>query len=195
MKRFGNILINHLLLLCSIAIIFSLGSCNQKKEKSEETVYEGKNPDDTLVQQAIKDTQTTSTQPVEPTAKKETAPPIPLKPKLCDPNFKLLASPKKSQKIYYVSGFNPGEFKCWIELENFGQKLCGSNPCFIYYVDIANVLITSTPPHFVDEVDLKTHGIGWFKYNGKNWTIQGSTVWGRKEKGYAYYNTDNAGGG
>ncbi len=195
MKRFGNIQFTWLLLFCSIGIFFSLASCNQKKDKSEVTAYEGKNNDDTIVHETIqKDTHSASPKVVEPTPK-ETPTYNPATPKKCDPNFNLIASPKKNQQIYYVSGFNPGEFKCWAELENHGVKICGGSPCMIYYLDKANVTVTSTPPHYIDVNTLKSNGIGRFEYNGAWWEIKGSNMWGRKDKGYGYYNTDHAGGG
>jgi len=188
MKRFGNILINHLLLLCSIAIIFSLGSCSQKKDNSEVTTYEGKNSSDTVPQETIKDTQTTSTEVAEPTTKEETT--TTPTAKKCDPNFNLLSNPKKNQHIFYVSGFNPDESKCWVELEKQGFSVCGDRPCVIYYLDKANVAITSTPPHYVDVNILKTHGIGRFEHNGSWWELRGSKIWDRPGKGYEYYNSN-----
>ncbi len=120
---------------------------------------------------------------------------VPAKPKICDPNFTKLASPKNYQHIVYVTNFNPEEFKCWVDLENYGIQLSAGNSCIVYFVDRANIKATTTPPHFLDENTLKTAGIGRFEYNGKYWEIQGASKWKRTGKGYGYYNTDNQLGG
>ena len=136
---------------------------------------------------------TALTKPAEPV--EESKPLVPAKPKICDPNFKKLSSPKNYQHIVYVTGFNPEEFKCWVELENYGVQLCAGNSCIIYFVDKATIKPTTTPPHYIDENTLKTAGIGRFEYNGKYWEIHGANRWKRTGKGYGYYNTDNQLGG
>jgi len=120
---------------------------------------------------------------------------VPSKPKVCDPNFSLLGSPMKNHQVYYVSGFNPGEFKCWIEIEKHGQKICGDSPCVITYVDKADVVLTKTAPYYLDPKTLQTAGIGWYQHNGKYWELNGAKKWKRTDKGYGYYNTDNQAGG
>ena len=117
------------------------------------------------------------------------------KPKVCNPNFSLLGSPRKNHKVFYVSGFNEGEFKCWVELEKHAQQLCGESPCVITYVDKADVVLTKTAPHYLAPTTLQTAGIGWFEYNGKYWELSGAKKWKRSAKGYGYYNTDNQLGG
>lgn len=140
---------------------------------------------------ASKDTLTT-----QPEAPKEESKPLePAKPKICDPNFTKLSSPKNYQHIVYVTNFNPEEFKCWVDLENYGIELSAGNTCIIYFVDKANIKATTTPPHYLDDNTLKTAAIGRFEYNGKYWEIYGSGRWKRTGKGYGYYNTDNQLGG
>ena len=196
MKPLKNITPGTIFLFCICAIIVSLSSCAQKKEKSDETTVEEKTGIDTTVTTSTPDT--AAVPPVDnlKTAKEEPAPEYkPATPKICDANFNLIASPKKNQKIFYVSGFNPGEFKCWDVLVMHSQTTCAGSPCVIYFVDKPTITPTTTAPHYIDANTLKTNGIGRYEYNGANWEIKGSSMWGRKEKGYAYYNTDNAGGG
>ncbi|MFZ1676827.1 MAG: hypothetical protein WAT91_06110 [Saprospiraceae bacterium] len=179
-------------------------SCGTKKEKQAEVVKEVKpsteivNPmSDSMSKQTL--THQPSAIPIppriEPSRPKEPEVIIPLKPKICDINLKLIASPKSGQKIYYVTGLIPGEFKCWVDLENASLKICNGSPSVLYFVDIPNPKVTSTPPHFLDATTLATNGVGLFEYNGSNWTMRGAGIWKRKDKGYGYYNTDNAGGG
>ncbi len=136
---------------------------------------------------------TTLTQTAEEA--EESKPLVPAKPKICDPNFTKLSSPKNYQHIVYVTNFNPEEFKCWVDLENYGIQLSAGNSCIVYFVDKANIKTNTTPPHYLDENTLKTAGIGRFEYNGKYWEIQGASRWKRTGIGYGYYNTDNQLGG
>jgi hypothetical protein len=192
MKQSFNFQFISTIFFCLALISFFTTACNQKKEKNEAVINETKVSSDTLSQPATKDTQTANV-PV-----KENAPepkPVPPTPKICDPNFNLLGLVKPDQKVFYVSGFNPGEFKCWEELESYGRKTCGGKSCIIYYMDKPIKTFTRKPPHFIDDELLKTAGIGRFEYDGKIWAMKGSSQWGRKEKGYAYYNTNDAGGG
>jgi hypothetical protein len=130
------------------------------------------------------------------TALQQDPPPvITTKPKACSPNFTLLGSPKKNQKVFFISGFNPEEFKCWIEIEKHGQNICGDSPCVITYVDKADVVLTKTEPYYLDAKTLQTAGIGWYQHNGKYWELNGAKKWKRTDKGYGYYNTDNQAGG
>jgi hypothetical protein len=139
------------------------------------------------------DTNTVPTESNDP--EPEEKPLVKAAPKICDPNFTKLASPKNNQHIYYVTNFNPGEFKCWVKIEEFGIKTCDGTSCVLYFLDKANIKANSTPPHYLDENTLKTNGIGRFEYNGKYWEIKGANMWKRKDKGYGYYNTDNQLGG
>ncbi len=173
-------------------MVFSI-SCSQKKEKNETTISEVKASSDTLKSESVKTSPTSTTQAAGSTPNETSQTPPP--PKICDPNFNLIASPKKNQKIYYVSGFNPIEFKCWEELEKESQKICAGSPCVIYFLDKPNPKITTTPPHYMDANTLMTNGIGVFEYNGVMWEMKGANIWGRKDKGFGYYNTNNAGGG
>ncbi|MBK9981612.1 MAG: hypothetical protein IPP15_04180 [Saprospiraceae bacterium] len=190
-----------IILCASMAIMVS---CSTKKEKQAEVIKEVK--PNTEIVNPMKDSmsrQTLTHQPSaipipprnEPSRPKELEVIIPLKPKICDINLKLIASPKNGQKIYYVTGLIPGEFKCWVDLENASLKICNGSPSVLYFVDIPNPKVTPTPPHFLDASTLATNGVGLFEYNGSNWTMRGAGIWKRKDKGYGYYNTDNAGGG
>lgn len=194
--------LSSILILC-VAMVF-LNSCNSKKEKQAEVSTEIK--PQTQIVNPMSDSmsrQTLTHQPAviptpskaEPIRPKEPEISIPMKPKICDINLKLIASPKSGQKIYYVTGLVPGEFKCWVDLENASLKICNGSPGVLYFVDIPNPKVTSTPPHFLDATTLATNGIGLFEYNGSNWVMRGASIWKRKDKGYGYYNTDNAGGG
>lgn len=120
---------------------------------------------------------------------------VPAPTKVCDPAYTKLFAPKADQYIYYVSGFNPDEFKCWVELENQGTKICGDRACIVYFVDSPKVKATKTPPHFLDDATLKQNGIGKFVFDGKYWEIKGAGQWKRQGNGYGYYNTNNQFGG
>ena len=176
-------------------IILAILSCKPgtPTDKQPETSNQPATPAVAVDTSSSSTKDTAVTQPAEPV--EESKPLVPAKPKICDPNFKKLSSPKNYQHIVYVTGFNPEEFKCWVELENYGIELSAGNTCIVYFVDKANIKPTTTAPHYIDENTLKTAGIGRFEYNGKYWTIQGANQWKRKEKGYGYYNTDNQLGG
>ena len=121
--------------------------------------------------------------------------PVPAKPKICDPNFTKLSSPKKNLHIIYVTNFIPEEFKCWVNLEEYGTKTCGGNPGVVVFVDNANIKTSNTPPNYIDDNTLKNTGIARYEYNGKYWELKGASIWKRSGKGYGYYNTDNQLGG
>jgi len=196
MKQLNYFISGIIFLFCISAIVISISSCAQKKAKSNEVIVEEETKMDSIVKANTPDTAAVAPVDNLKTAKEEPAPEYkPATPKICDPNFNLIASPKKNQKIFYVSGFNPGEFKCWESLVSHSQKTCNGSPCVIYFVDKPTITPTTTGPHYIDANTLKTNGIARYEYNGANWEIKGSSMWGRKEKGYAYYNTDNAGGG
>jgi hypothetical protein len=199
--------------------MITFSSCSQKKEKQQEVTQNStasqtqitsdtpaqeikpqismsSNPmGDSLSRQTLTGKSVVIPQRTEPARPKEPEIIVPLKPKICDINLKLIASPKSGQKIYYVTGLIPGEFKCWVDLENASLKICNGSPSVLYFVDTPNPKVTSTPPHFLDATTLATNGVGLFEYNGSNWTMRGASIWKRKDKGYGYYNTDNAGGG
>jgi hypothetical protein len=123
------------------------------------------------------------------------APPVKSKPKICDPNFTKLSSPKRNHHIYYVTDFNPGEFKCWISLEEHGAKICDGTSCIVYYVDSPKVKIEPGLTDYMNPETLKSNGIGRYEYNGKYWEFKGASMWKRSGNGFAYYNTDNQLGG
>jgi hypothetical protein len=123
------------------------------------------------------------------------APPVKPTHKICDPNFTKLSSPKRNHHVYYVTGFNPGEFKCWINLEEHGAKICDGLSCVIYFVDSPKVKIEPGLTDYMSPETLKSNGIGRYEYNGKYWEIKGASMWKRSGNGYAYYNTDNQLGG
>lgn len=179
-------------------LVMLLVSCTQKSGKQTEVINEDKIKTDSLAQQPVVDTPvTTPTPSANPSeqVKRETGIVQPMKPKICDINLTLVATPKKGQLIYYVTGLVPGEFKCWVDLENSSQKICNGNACVIYFVDVPNPTINKNPPHFMDAATLLKNGVGLYENTSKNWVMRGANIWGRKDKGFGYYNTNNAGGG
>jgi hypothetical protein len=114
---------------------------------------------------------------------------------ICSPNFNVIAKPQQNTHFYYVTAFDPREFKCWQELEVHGSKICAEQECIIYYLDSPNVTVASTGNTPIDATTLTQKGIGRFVHNGKFWEIKGASMWKRKENGYAYYNTNNHLGG
>jgi hypothetical protein len=170
-------------------------ACNQKKEKTGEMTHETTVTQDSLSAPIPKDSLAATAATADTIGKEKPVIEQPPTPKICEPNFNLLGMPQRGQKIFYVSGFNPGEFKCWELLESHGTKTCENQPCVIYYMDKPIRTFTTVPPHFMNSETLKANGIGRFQSNGKDWELKGSSQWGRKEKGYAYYNTNAGGGG
>ncbi len=121
----------------------------------------------------------------------DSTPLTPSKKGECELNFILLANPTKNQHVFQVKGFDAGNFKCWIELEAHGIKLCGDNmPCDISYVDISDITKTSNPPYNIDGAQLKKNGIGHFAYKNSWWELRGAKIWNRPGKGYEYYNSN-----
>lgn len=181
--------------LITLLTIIALISC--KPGASVDNQSGNNTPPETpvLAIDSISGSSTDSTLTANADEAEDSKPLVPAKPKICDPNFTKLSSPKNYQHIVYVTGFNPEEFKCWVDLENYGIELSAGNSCIIYFVDKANIKVTTTPPHYLDENTLKTAGIGRFEYNGKYWEIKGADRWKRTGKGYGYYNTDNQLGG
>lgn len=141
---------------------------------------------------------TSETRPPVETPKERELPstmsPSTVKPKVCETNFTLIAIPKKNQKIFYVSGFNPGEFKCWNEIEDYSVKVCNGSPCVLYFLDKPDPKVTTMPPNYLDEKTLLKNGIGRYENSGKVWEMKGSSMWGRKDKGFGYYNSEGGGG-
>ena len=178
-------------------ILITLGSCNLKSEKSSSTTFEEK-PTTTVIQSEIDTTRKAvpAEQPKEEPKITEESKPLPkVTPKICQPNFTAIGKPKNNRYLFYVTGFNPGEFKCWAAMEEHGQGICQGAPCVIYYLDQAKVPITTTPPHYVDPAILKEHGIGQFEHTTHWWEVKGSKIWGRTGKEFVYYNTNNNAGG
>lgn len=181
-----------------LAITFALFSCNQRKSVEVTTEAEKiTTSDSSAVVPRTDSIDSVSVDPkVSETAMQSDPPPAtPSKPKECQPNFNLLGKPARNQYVFYVSGFNPGEFKCWVDLEKHGATTCGENPCVIFYVDKANVTITKTPPDYLSSTTLQTAGIGKFVHNGRYWELNGAKKWKRSGSGYGYYNTNNQAGG
>jgi hypothetical protein len=114
---------------------------------------------------------------------------------ICSPNFTLLAKPQANKQIFYVSGFDQKEFKCWEEIQKHAFKLCGDKVCTIYYVDLADIKVNPAAKDLVDPAVLKEHGVGRFVHDGKFWSLNGSSIWKRQGNGWAYYTTNNQFGG
>jgi hypothetical protein len=115
--------------------------------------------------------------------------------RICSPNFTLLAKPSQNRQIFYVSGFDHQEFKCWEELQTHAKKICNGQSCEIYYVDIADIKVLPNGPDLLDPTVLKAHGIGKFTFDGNYWELKGSSIWKRKGNGWSYYTTNNQFGG
>ena len=115
--------------------------------------------------------------------------------RICNPNFTLLAKPSANKQIFYVSGFDHEEFKCWEEIQYQAVKACGDHPCTIYYVDMADIKVIPSAPDLIDAAVLKEHGIGKFVYDGKYWNLNGASIWKRTGNGWSYYTTNNQFGG
>ena len=113
----------------------------------------------------------------------------------CDPSFTQISKPIGQNYFYYVTGFDPLEFKCWNVLEQHGEKISSERPCVIYYIDIADAKINASGPAYLDEETLLKHGIARFEYYGKFWELKGARTWKRKDKVFEYYNTNNQFGG
>jgi hypothetical protein len=114
---------------------------------------------------------------------------------ICNLNFTLLAKPDPNRQLFYISGFNHEEFKCWEEIQNHATKICGDQACTIYYVDMADVKVIPSDKDLLDPTVLKEHGIAKFNHNGKYWDLNGSAIWKRKGNGWSYYTTNNQFGG
>src|SRR5688572_474383 len=138
--------INIVLVQCLIVCLFSIVACGPKKEKADVVVVETSVSDSLNINRA---TDTTKIEPPKPVVEPPKTPEgyDPNKPKVCNPSFKLLKSLGSNHHVYYVSGFNPGEFKCWEFIEAHGLDVCGKKPCQVYYVDAPDVRISSAAPY------------------------------------------------
>ena len=180
----------NLLMLLLCLLVFQ--GCQSKSEKANTETFQEKPA--TAVQ--TPDTLAKAEEKTEAPPVTENKPLAKLPPKICDPNFTAIGKAKSNHYFYYVTGFKLGEFKCWEELEKHGNSICQGQPCVIYYLDIPNVSINSTPPHYVDPTVLKEHGIGQFEHGPHWWESKGAKqLWGRPGKEYVYYNTNNNAGG
>jgi hypothetical protein len=195
-------------LLVGMAILFTGSACNPKKSSSETTTFEEKPSTTVLPTVPTKDT--VGTAPASPPTSSTTAAPSTPKPgkesdgvtvyptpapKVCQPNFKMIGKPKGNHYLFYLTGFIPGEFKCWNLVEEHAVSICNGQPCVIYYVDDPNGSMSAPPPNYVDPKYLKQHGLGQFSHDENWWEMKGSKIWGREGKQYLYFNTNNNSGG
>ncbi|HJW28271.1 MAG TPA: hypothetical protein VJ508_03375 [Saprospiraceae bacterium] len=112
----------------------------------------------------------------------------------CDVNFTLLGKPKSNQQVFYITGFNPTEFKCWEELELHAVKQSNNQPGIVIYVDDPKIKINPALPDLIDAAALKAHGVGRFELK-KFWEMSGARIWKREGKGYDYFDSNNSAGG
>jgi len=171
-------------------------ACNQKSSSSESTNFEEK-PETTTspTQPVVKDTVASTTPATINTPTKDNIVYATPAPKVCQPNFKMIGKPKGNHYLFYLTGFNPGEFKCWNLVEEHGVSICNGQPCVIYYVDDPNASMSAPPPNYVDPKFLKAHGYGQFSHDENWWEMKGSKIWGREGKQFLYFNTNNNAGG
>lgn len=183
-----NILGSLFLIICLI----SIPACTPKKDRIDVTVESKKA--DTVANSLATGIDTSIYNRIENKPAETPTDYDPDKPKVCSPSFKLLKSPAPTHHVYYVSGFNSGEFKCWGLLEKHGQEICNKKPCQVYYIDAADVSFTTSAP-YMDAGTLKKVGVAYFTHDNHFFEIKGSSLWGRTGKGNAYYNTNNHLGG
>lgn len=193
--------------LFGLALVFTGSACNQKKSSSETTTFEEKPSTTVLPSVPTKDTVVTTTvtpstpasTPTSPSATPKEKDGVTIYPtapaKSCQPNFKMIGKPKGNHYLFYLTGFVPGEFKCWNLVEEHGVSICNGQPCTIYYVDDPNGSMSAPPPNYVDPKYLKEHGLGQFSHDENWWEMKGSKIWGREGKQYLYFNTNNNAGG
>jgi hypothetical protein len=182
--------------------MLTISACNEKKSASETTSFEEKPsttvPAESTTNDSLGDipAKPTASPSPTPTASEEdkTIYPTPA-PKDCQPNFKMIGKPKGNHYLFYLTGFNPGEFKCWNLVEEHGVSICNGQPCVIYYVDDPNATMSAPPPNYVDPKILKEHGWGQFSHDENWWEMKGSKIWGREGKQFLYFNTNNNAGG
>ena len=192
MKSIKNLYPFLLACLFGFALILTTTACNQKKSSSETTGFEEKPISDAPVQPVVKDTSTVAT-PSTPSEPSKVYPKP--TPKTCQPNFTMIGKPKGNHYLFYVTGFNPGEFKCWGELEAHGVEISKGRPCVIYYVDTPNASMTAIPPDYVDKKVLMEHGLGQFAHDEHWREVKGAKLWGRSGAEFTYFNTNNNAGG
>ncbi len=205
--------------LFGIAWMLTINACNEKKSSSESTSF-GEKPTTTVQSESTAASDATprseSNSPTESTASdslssiptRTTPPPTPKTgsgvdktiyptptPKSCQPNFKMIGKPKGNHYLFYLTGFNPGEFKCWNLVEEHGVSICNGKPCVIYYVDDPNGSMSAPPPNYVDPKFLKEHGYGQFSHDENWWEMKGAKIWGRTGNPFLYFNTNNNAGG
>ena len=125
---------------------------------------------------------------------KETSKPV-ITDHICSPNLTLLAKPATGKQIFYVTGFDEKEFKCWEEVLKHATKICGEESCTLYYVDAADIKVVSSATDLMDPTALKEHGVAKFAQVKKIYNFNGASIWKRKGNGWAYYNTNNQAGG
>lgn len=113
----------------------------------------------------------------------------------CQVNFNVLAQPQQQTYFYYITGMDPAQFSCWIEIEKHGVEISQHKPCTIYYLDSPDVKINAASKNPIDADILMKHGVGSFVYEGQFWTLKGASQWKRKDGPYGYYNTNNHLGG
>lgn len=206
--------------LFGIAWLVTINACNEKKSSSESTSFEEKPatsvPSEPIVakesnskSEPASTTKSTAKDSLSSILTKSTTPPPTTKtgsgadktiyptpaPKDCQPNFKMIGKPKGNHYLFYVTGFNPGEFKCWNLVEEHGVSICNGKPCVIYYVDDPNGSMSAPPPNYVDPKFLKEHGYGQFSHDENWWEMKGAKIWGRTGNPFLYYNTNNNAGG
>jgi hypothetical protein len=114
---------------------------------------------------------------------------------ICSPNITLLAKPSAGKQIFYVSGLDPQEFKCWEEILKHATSICGEENCTLYYVDMADIKVIPGAADLIDPAVLKEHGVAKFAQVKKFYNFNGASIWKRQGNGWAYYTTNNQFGG
>lgn len=175
-------------------ILLAFQAC--KSESNKETNTEPPQPSTEL--QGIADSlhgkmDTTVKAPVIAEHKEESKPHI--TDHICNVNITLLAKPAPGKQIFYVSGVDPKEFKCWEEIQNHAIKICGEENCTLYYVDMADIKVNPNATDLMDPAVLKEHGVAKFAQAKKFYNFNGASIWKRQGDGWAYYNTNNQFGG
>jgi hypothetical protein len=107
----------------------------------------------------------------------------------------LLAKPAPGKQIFYVTGFDDKEFKCWEEVLQHARSICGEENCTLYYVDMADIKVIPGATDLMDPAALKEHGVAKFALVKKTYYFNGASILKRKGNGWAYYYTNNQAGG
>jgi len=176
-------------LFCLFSLLWSCKSNSPKEQTPEPPSTEIAGIEDSLHGKM----DTTVKAPVVEEAKEDSKPHI--TDHICSPNVTLLAKPAQGKQIFYVTGFDEKEFKCWEELLLHATRLCGEESCTIYYVDAADIKVIPGATDLMDPAALKEHGVAKFAKVNKTYNFNGSSIWKRKGNGWAYYNTNNQAGG